>query len=647
MRLRLPYYPAIILQLAVPLLLLWLARFAFSFYNADALGNPSFGRVLALSFTGLKFDLCAWAWFNAPFILLRFLPFEFVNRKGYRIVANTLYFISNLLLLLPALADIPFFRYNGSHLRWTSISTIFTDPNIHGILLSFTKDYWGAYAVGVLLVIILWWAAFRITPSPLPWLRRDILQAFLLRLLVFIVAGASTFICIRGHLGPGRPLSIGDAIWGTSKAPQLNIVLNTPFCIIRTLHNDNRVEQFNFFPPEKLAALHSSLHTGSPAASGKKRNIVVLTIESGSAIWVDSINPVAGDTLRGLMPFLDSLATKSVVFPRAYTTGVRSIEGITAIFGGVPTFNDMILMTSPYYANTFDAPASLLADKGYSSRFYFGGNKGSFNIDQTLKTFGFEKVVSREDYGNDNDFDGAWGIWDHKMGEFAARDISSLPQPFIAGWFTLNPHGPFDVPSDWNTDGYKAKDNMRRTVEYEDRAIRHFFEVAKGEPWYDNTLFLIIGDHGSRDLRGTVYDSPAILPRITMMLYSPDGSLSPAIISDRSVAQYDIPSTLLTLAGYPDKYVSLGENVLSENHPGYALMFIKGAYRVCGTRYAVSLSPDLRKIEGVYDINSDYEMKDNLSRYDAGEVKRMIDWARAFMQDYSTRLNGNTLSYKK
>lgn len=645
MRVRLPYYSATLLQLLIPLFLLWLIRFPFTFYNAAALGSPSFLRVLQLSWVGLKFDLCAWAWFNILFIFLRFLPFEFVIRKGYLLASNIVLFVCNLLLLLPALADIPFFAFNGSHLRWSSITTIWSDPNVYGIIFSFSKDYWWAFLSGVLLILLLSFIAFGISPSRLPWCRRDIFHAFLIRLGIFIAAAGISFICIRGHLGPGRPLSIGDATWGTSEAPELNIVLNTPFCIIRTLHNDFKVEEYSFFTKEKLNSIRSSLHKGKNRQ--KRYNLMVVAVESGSAIWLDSINPVKGDTIRGLMPFLDSIASRSVIFPRAYTTGVRSIEGITNIFGGVPTFNDMILMTSPYYANTFDAPASLLKEKGYSTRFYFGGNRGSFNIDQTLKTFGFDQIFSREDYGNDNDFDGAWGIWDHKMGEFAARDLTSLPQPFIAGWFTLNPHGPFDVPSDWQTEGYKAKDDMRRTVEYEDRSLRHFFEVAKTQPWYDNTIFLLIGDHGSRDLKGTVYDSPAVLPRIVMMLFSPDGSLPPAKIADRCVAQYDVVPTVLGLLGYPEEYVALGEDMLSQDHSGYAIMFINGAYRICSPRYAVCLSPDLKKIEGVFDVNSDYEMKNNLTDYDREEVRKMVEWGRAFMQDYSVRLNNNQLYKNK
>lgn len=645
---RLNYYPATLLQLFIPLLLLWLTRFAFAAYNADMVGDLSAMRLLQLSATGLKFDLCAWAWFNAPFILMRFLPFNFVKKSAYLTASSIIYVICNSLMLLPALADVPFFRFNGTHLRWQAITTIWSDPEMGKIILSFAKDYWWSFLCALLVIALLIITAFAIKPSSSLFRSLSKNKAVSLRIAIFILSAGATFLCIRGHVGPGRPLSIGDAVWGTSEAPQMNVVLNTPFCILRTLKKENRIEEMRFFSDEELKRIRTSVHKAVPGAQLNRKNIMVITIESGGIVWLDSFNPVKSDTTVSLMPFLDSIASKSVVFPHAFTTGVRSIEGITSIFAGVPTFGDMILMTSPYYANSIDAPANLLRQKGYSTRFYFGGNRGSFNIDQTLNVAGFEKVITREDYGLDRDFDGQWGVWDHKMAEYAVEDISNLPQPFFAGWFTLNPHAPFGVPDDWETEPYRYPDDIRQTVEYEDRAIREFFRLAEKEPWYGNTIFIILGDHGFRALKEPVYLSRFLLPHIALMIFTPDGSLQPERMESKFVTQFDVPPTILSLAGYPDEYVALGKNMLgSDDEKSYALMYIKGAYQVCGPKYAIRFSPDMKKVEGVFDWKNDYDMNRPLTKYDEAEVKAMTDWARAFMQDYTVRLNRNQLSAKK
>ncbi|MDE7159549.1 MAG: sulfatase-like hydrolase/transferase [Muribaculaceae bacterium] len=636
------YYAATAIQLLVPLVLLWLLRFPFVYENPEATGNLSPGRTFILACHGMPFDLCAWAWFNAPFILLRFLPFGFTRRRGYLLATEILFFVANLLMLLPAVADIPFFQFNSARLRWQSLTTIWSDPSMTGIVVSYAADY-ARYFLGALaLAAVLGATAFCIRPKESKAETRTTRRKVLLRSVLLLGVAGVTFLCIRGKAGPGRPLSVADAVWHTQDAREANVVLNTPFCIIRTLHADERINPLTFFSAKELATLRDSRRRGTGQSVEKKRNIMVIALESGSSIWVDRLNPVENDSVRGLMPFLDSIASVSRVFPNTFATGVRSIEGITAIFGGVPTYNEMILLSSPYYANRFDAPASKLKEQGYSSRFYFGGNHGSFNIDQTLKRFGFDEIVTRSEYGDDSDFDGAWGIWDHRMGEYAARDISHLPEPFIAGWFTLNPHGPYDTPSDWQTTGYKSKDDMRRTVEYEDRALRRFFEVARREPWFDDTVFVFVGDHGFRDLKGTKYDAPGILPHIVMMVYAPDGSVEPGVDS-RVAGQYDVAPTLLALAGYPGDYISLGQSMLDDDRPEFALMYIKGTYRLFGKRYAISFSNDFSKVEGVYDRIADPAMTHPLADYDREEVKRLTELGRAFMQDYTTRLNKNIL----
>lgn len=642
---KLSYYWATLLQLFIPLLLLWLLRFGFAWYNEDMIGELSLSRLFELSCAGLKFDLCAWAWFNALFIVMRFVPFGFVGAKGYQLASNIIFVACNSLMLLPALADIPFFRFNGSHLRWQAITTIWSDPDMGRIFIAFAGDYWWGFLSGAVVVGLLILTAFGIRIGSYPFRRLSAGRQISLKSLIFLIAAGGSFLCIRGHIGPGRPLSIGDAVWGTSEASQMNVVLNTPFCILRSLKSDNKIEELRFFSEEDMNRIRSSVRRPEAGTELNRKNIMVITIESGSAIWLDSLNPVRGDTIRGLMPFLDSLAAKSVVFPNAFTSGVRSIEGITNIFAGIPTFGDMILMTSPYYANKLDSPANLLKREGYSTRFYFGGNRGSFNIDQTLGAAGFDRIVSREDYGMDRDFDGQWGVWDHKMAQYAVEDLTKLPQPFFAGWFTLNPHGPYGVPSDWGTESYKSKDEMRRTVEYEDRAIREFFRLAQTKPWYSNTIFIIIGDHGFRDLHGTIYDSRLILPRIALMIFTPDGGLPSQRIDSRYVNQFDLPATIMSLAGYPKPYVSLGRDILAKDaDDGYALMFIKGAYQVSGPNYTLRFSADMKKLEGVFDTTSDYDLANPLSDYDKSEVDKMKVWALAFMQDYTNRLIHNRLS---
>lgn len=328
-------------------------------------------------------------------------------------------------------------------------------------------------------------------------------------------------------------------------------------------------------------------------------------------------------------------------------TGVTSVGGATAVYGGFPAFDPMLFMVSPYNRNDVDAPAHLLKKSGYSSAFYFGGNPGSFSIDQFVKAMGFDKVVTRSEYGNDDDFDGTWGIFDHAMGEYAAKALASLSQPFVAGWFTLAAHGPFTVPDYWNSAGYKSPPTCtERSIEYTDRSLRHFFNTARNQPWYKNTAFVITGDHGCRDFHGTKYDTPYIKYHIPLIIYTPDGTLAHAEIGG-VMSQFDITPTLMRLIGYERRFVSVGNDAIAGVEPHYAISKVGERFMITGDRYVVFTDLEARTIDEVYDITNDQTLESPLASYDRAVADGMIDWARAFLQDYTARLIDNRMSAMK
>ncbi len=640
------YYTATAIQLFLPLLLLWLSRFVFAAYNADLTGNPSFWRVLQLSAGGLRFDLSAWAYCNVLFIAMRLLPFGFVSNRIYLAVSNAIWCVTNFAMLAMALGDIPFFRFSGSRLRLPAVADMLHDPNITGIILSYFSNYWWAFTgvLALLIALILTCLLFRNPRKGL--IRLNSLPATAtVRSAIFLVGAFLTFCAMRGTLGAGRPLSIADAVWYASTPPETNIVLNTPYCVIRSVEGGEKIEKLTFFSPDELDAIRSSVHRPAfPADSFTRKNVMVITIESGSQHWLDSDTLIPGAQPRHLMPFLDSLASVSLVNRHTLATGKRSIEGITAIYGGFPTFGDMLYLSSPYNANRVDSYARLLSDAGYSTRFYFGGNHGSYSIDALLKSMGYNDVYDRETYNDDSVFDGQWGVFDHAMGAYAANDLEFLQQPFAAGWFTLDLHEPFNTPCYWRPDGYRNKEpGPLRSAEYTDRAVRHFFEIARTKPWYANTVFVITGDHGARDFKGTPYDGIYIQPHVMMMIYTPDGSVPPGEITDRVMSQYDIGPTILSLLRYSRPYVALGSDMLDAGAGPYAIGFFNSQYQVTGPDYLITLTDGLKGIDKVYDIRRDPLVTSPTADYDREETGRMLRWARAFMQDYTHRLNDDAL----
>ena len=636
-------YTATIYQFAVALIMLWLSRFAFAWYNWEELSCDSFASLLKLSLSGLRFDLSAALYFNVLFLAMRIMPFKFTERPVYIKVSNIVYLVCNSLLLAINIGDIPYFRFTGSRLRWSNVENIFTDSGIGGIMLSYIGDYWWVYLLVIIAVVVL-------ITATLPLRVHTVKISTAWRCVMMLLFAGACFSGMRGHLGRGVPLAIPDAAFAVDKAPQINVVLNSPFCVLRSLNKSkaNTEPVVEFFGKEELCALRNSVHNPSLNANLCKRNVVIIIIESGGAVFSDYLSPLEKVEESGLMPVLDSLARKSVVFKHTFACSRSSQGGATAILAGFPAFDPFYFMLSPYNKNELDSPAWLLGENGWSSVFFYGCKHGSFNIDQTAYAAGFREIVDLETYGNMDDFDGNWGVFDIPMAKYVVKHLSAKEEPFIASWFTISAHIPFNIPDNWDTSAFKHPERSpERGMEYTDQALGVFFDLASKEPWFMNTTFVITADHGSRDLKGRAEDTDYIRNHIPFLIYAPDGSIKPRMIDDRIISQHDIGPTVLSLLGYNRPYVSVGTDAFSADSTSVAMVRSEGAFTVFSSDYTIRMDKDMNRAEQVFCHTADPLLQRPLSVYDTCKVENAVKEAQAFMQDFSLRLNADRLSIKK
>ncbi|MDE7443212.1 MAG: sulfatase-like hydrolase/transferase [Muribaculaceae bacterium] len=643
-------YIATVYQFLISVILLWITRLIFYYYNEALIGTMSGSHLWHLMLKGIRFDLSAAAYFNALFLIMRFIPAPFVMNKRYIAATNCVYYITNSLMLIINLVDVPFFPFLGNRMRFSTLTEQFTDSNMVVIVASYAVQYWWAYLLVGCAIALLVWLARRAHPVNMATLRthRATIAA---RIGLFLFMAATTFMMMRGvlTLHGGTPLSIGHAAQGLNRNSEINVVLNTPFCILRSTSGTETVPPYHFFTPEQIDSLRTSVITPPVSAVPNRKNVVLIIMEGGGSCFIDHINPVTGGN-TGLMPFLDSLSRESLCVFHTIASGRRSNEGITSVIGSLPNFEPFLFRRSPYTANDFDSYPQLLRDSGYSSVFYHGSSPGSYNIEQIAMTMGMERTVNRETYGNEDDFDGMWGIFDSKMAEYMVHDLSQQPQPFNAIWFTLTTHSPFSIPKDWDKSAFKNQDpSMSMAVEYLDQSLRLFFREASKHEWYRNTIFVFTADHGNRDWPDTRYDTKWYHPHIPFIAYAPARSIKPQLITDRIMSQFDIGPTILGLTGYDRPYVSMGIDVLADStatKPHYALNFFNNQFQINGLHYLVRWEPQSDRITDVFDITTDPELTKPLENYDTDEVEQMRTWAKAFLQDYSARITSNRLSIK-
>jgi uncharacterized sulfatase len=171
------------------------------------------------------------------------------------------------------------------------------------------------------------------------------------------------------------------------------------------------------------------------------------------------------------------------------------------------------------------------------------------HFDVFSKMAGFDRYVGLDEYPDvDRDHDGQWGIFDRPFLQFALREISALPPPFVAGIFTLSSHNPFVVPKDETGRFPKGSLPIHESIGYADDSLRDFFKTASQTSWFKDTIFVITGDHTSiSDVKA--YQNEHGRFRVPIIFYDPSGKLKPPA-SDLA-SHIDIQPTLLDLVGVP------------------------------------------------------------------------------------------------
>lgn len=335
---------------------------------------------------------------------------------------------------------------------------------------------------------LLAWLSFRASESLSK--RKKPLRVAWPTLILTILLGA---LAIRGGL-QSKPLIPASAF---AQNPELgSLVLNSSFTILKSsdktavaeLHELSWEEVRQTI--EGLAPVEPLPH---PEAWTKPQNIVVVILESFGSEYVF---PPSGKAAYA--PFLKSLALSGSYFDNAYANGRRSIDALPALFAGIPEWMEPPFITSPYQTNQIIGSPRVFHDAGYETLFYHGGNNGTMFFDVMTKRLGFDTYVGAEQYPDPKDYDGKWGIFDEPFLQYMAKDLSKKTQPFLAAVFTLSSHHPYTIPAEHLNQFPKGSLEIHESIGYADYALKRFYETARQEPWFKDTLFVFTADHTSK-----------------------------------------------------------------------------------------------------------------------------------------------------
>lgn len=236
--------------------------------------------------------------------------------------------------------------------------------------------------------------------------------------------------------------------------------------------------------------------------SSRPQNLVFIIMESHTAQVVEELG---GEP--GVCPNLSRLIREGVLFENIYGSGYRTDQGLVSILGGYPAQPDQSIVLQTDKAATLNSLPKILHEQGYATAFFYGGELTFANIGVWLTHQRFEKIFSEKDFDRAEKTQ-RWGVDDHILLQRTVREINQLKQPFFATALTLSLHPPYDVPFQSKWQGPKERDKFLHSAAFADGAIGAFFKTAEQQPWYDQTIFVLVADHGSRNPAGVGLDNP-------------------------------------------------------------------------------------------------------------------------------------------
>lgn len=315
----------------------------------------------------------------------------------------------------------------------------------------------------------------------------------------------------------------------------------------------------------------STLREIKSVAAENHKNVVLITIESYSA---DFMKTYGND--KNITPFLDSLATKSLLFTNFYASGNRTVRGLEAVTLCIPPTAGESVVKRQDNKDKFST-GSVFKAKGYRVKYLYGGDAFFDNMEDFFSANGYDIVDKKTLLPQEITFSNVWGVCDEDMANKAIRVMNEearTGQPFFNHWMTVSNHRPFTYPNN-KIDIPGDVKSREGGVKYTDYALNKFFTMAKKQPWFANTVFVIVSDHCASSAGKT--ELPVDKYRIPAMIYSP-GFIQPQRYTNL-MSQIDIMPTLFGLLNFNYQSKFFGQDVLKTDYKPRALI---GTYQDLG-----------------------------------------------------------------
>lgn len=392
--------------------------------------------------------------------------------------------------------------------------------------------------------------------------RRVPIMSNVLFTLMWLIGGGLLFLGIRGGIGKGTA-NVGMVYY--SSKPFLNhAAVNPLFSLVQSsLKSQHHGVNAQCFGEDERARLFSMLgyNTESvdsePLLTTKRPNVVIILMEGCGGEFVHAVDSTAS---ADITPNLNRIAAEGVVFTHVYANSFRTDRGTVCALSGFPSFPDLSVMKEPRYCEKLPSIAASLKRNGYATSFLYGGDANFTNTRGYLQSTGYDKVDGDEAFPASVRRTHNWGVTDRITLDTLYHRITRMPQhrPWHIGMLTLASHEPWGVPYE------RIKgDEVANAMAYLDHCIGEFVSRLKNTPQWENTLIVLLPDHGIPYGRYTNADDER-KDRIPVIFTG--GAVKEHRVIGTLCNQTDLAATLLGQLGVEHHDFKLSRDVLSATY---------------------------------------------------------------------------------
>jgi len=540
----------------------------FEQINGIENGIPLFLRAML---KGLQFDNLVASYITLfPLIVLCILS---LLNKVPKIIFKYLTIYYSIIYAIAfgiAISDIPYFMYFLSHIKTDALGWLQFASVTTGMVFQEVSNY--PFLVLYIVSIAGFYLIIRKIRKKLLFCetanKNKIKLKFQFPLVVFLTA-----LCLIGMRGTFNryPLRVGDAYFSShSIFNQLGV--NPTFSFLKSYQDVYKQKRNvnDLMPYDKAISLvkkelGANLSTNEnplyreikPEGEPINANVVIILLESMAANCLKTESKG-----RNLTPYLNDLINKSYYFEHFFSSGVHTNNGIASTLYGYPALFDQPSM-EPNPKHYTGIPLNL-HNTGYQTLFFLTSNPQYDHMNSFLHENGFDRIYSQFDYPEEkvvNNF----GVQDDYLFEYGLARLNEAAlknKPFLATFMTVSKHPPFVVPDAYKNIAEKDEDCILAFV---DNSLKNFMEDASKQDWFQNTFFIILGDHGTISGKQD-YAMALSYNHIPCIIYSPLLTDTPKRFSQYG-GQIDLFPTVMGLLNRSYTNDSFGIDLLKEERP--------------------------------------------------------------------------------